>query len=29
LKNFDLNSSTDLETIKDAVVERIDKIYKK
>lgn len=28
-KNFDLNSSTDLETIKDAVVEKIDKVYNK
>jgi uncharacterized metal-binding protein len=28
-KNFDLNSSTDLETIKDAVVEKIDKVYDK
>lgn len=28
-KNFDLNSSTDLETIKDAVVEKINKVYDK
>ncbi len=28
-KNFDLNSSTDLETIKEAVVEKIYKVYDK
>lgn len=28
-KNFDLNSPTDLETIKDAIVEKIDKVYDK
>jgi uncharacterized metal-binding protein len=28
-KNFDLNSSTDLETIKDAVVEKINRVYDK
>lgn len=28
-KNFDLNSSTDLELIKDAVVEKINKVYEK
>lgn len=28
-KNFDLNSSTDLETIKDAVVEKINNVYDK
>jgi len=28
-KNFEVNSSTDLEMIKDAVVEKINKVYDK
>ena len=28
-KNFDLNLTTDLETIKDAIAEKIDKVYGK
>ena len=28
-KNFDLNSPTDLETIKDAVIEKINRVYEK